>query len=573
MLHSLRTLYITTLVIILMLIGLFAGSLVFFDKTSHKVYTYAFYREGRLSGIVKIDSFSTEDRAIFKSTTETPFDPVFTSSKMKIVYNRKYLLDSFSEERSTVDGFTWVTALENKDSQIAFLERSSASFIYVDAIPVRKDTFVFRDDAVLTYIPLIENYDFHKGRSQGFYAITCPAPGLPPVKRYVTLTSIRDEYLKIDGRRIKTENLLLKIRNAPQGSVWVAKSDRKVVMIELPKQGIRIVRSFKPRDLKAADMPHPAAAYVSEEVTFKNGPHQLAGTLTLPANGAPRHPAVLLVGGETPCSRDYAGLFSSIAGYLSGNGFATLRFDRRGTGRSFGASSWPARSETIDDIRSAVEFLSSRPDIDPEKIAVLTHGDGAIAASRAVQATGTVRALILMAPDIVTLTDYADKPDLLAEAAMRNGWDGEYQKTVLRASRLTAETITGARFGWVYLLGKRCALPGMRDELSRDTLADIAATKAPVLILQGSADRELVIESAPAIKRALEAAGNTAASLVYFDQLGHCFGQPAFDGVTKEHIIASDDVLGTIKAWLNKTMTAPQPALPAAPETKEAPQS
>ena len=245
MIRTLKALYVTVLIMIVMLVMLLIGSFIFLEKTTHQECSYDIRVNDRLMGNVKVDRFATEDKLTYKAASLTPFDPLFVESKTKIVLNRKYTLESYSDERSTRDGITAVTYIEMNDAHASFLSRFQSRIVSAENIPVKKDTFIFREDSPLTYMPIIENYDFHKGRSQGFSALTAFSPFLPPIKRYITFTSIRDEYLKIDGRKIKAENLILKIKNYPQCSIWVAKYDRNILMIEMPNINLKINRSFR----------------------------------------------------------------------------------------------------------------------------------------------------------------------------------------------------------------------------------------------------------------------------------------------------------------------------------------
>lgn len=557
MIYSLRTVYLAVLVIIVMLICLFIGSLVFFDKTNRRAYYYDIRVNDRLVATCKIDRFATEDRIIFKQASDTAFDPAFSSSKTKIVFDKKYVLESFCEERTMRSGDTTLACVEAQGSSTAFLARSRSRVTCVEDIPVRKDIFVFQDDQPVTYLPIIENYDFHKGRSQGFHALTFPAQLLPPARRYVTLTSIRDEYIKVGGRRIKAEELVLKIKNYPQGYVWVAESDRKLLMVDLPKKGIRIVRRFRPAELTAAEPPQRAPSYRVRDVLFKNKNVQLAGTLTAPE--APgRYPGVLLVSGDGPYDRDYMGVYASLADYLTANGFCTLRFDKRGAGKSSGESAWPLTADTAQDIQAAMQFLAGQPEVRPGKIAVVAHGDGALAAAQASTAAGdAIAGIVFMSPSLYEITDFDTHPELLPVAATRNLWSDDYVKLVRSASRQTRERALASKFGWAYILGRRCFMGEVKERCLSEPLAIADSIAVPVLILQGEKDRNRAVESASALDRALEAQGNRQSNLVYFKELGHFLSEMIVDGASRIHYAISRDAADTIRAWLNKTYAEP----------------
>jgi pimeloyl-ACP methyl ester carboxylesterase len=126
---------------------------------------------------------------------------------------------------------------------------------------------------------------------------------------------------------------------------------------------------------------------IAEEVTFTNGEVTLSGTLTLPSTGRP-HPAVFLIGGNGPQDRDGAMRiipgyrpFALIAEHLARNGFAVLRYDERGVGKSTGDYGTAAESDFIKDAEAALQYLISRQDIAAEQIGVLGHSEGAMIAA------------------------------------------------------------------------------------------------------------------------------------------------------------------------------------------------
>ena len=82
--------------------------------------------------------------------------------------------------------------------------------------------------------------------------------------------------------------------------------------------------------------------YKSETIEFKNVEDStvLQGTLTYPDTGSKSYPAVELMHGSGRNVRDYKvyghKFFLTMADYLSRNGIAVLRYDKRGCGKSEG---------------------------------------------------------------------------------------------------------------------------------------------------------------------------------------------------------------------------------------------
>jgi len=124
-----------------------------------------------------------------------------------------------------------------------------------------------------------------------------------------------------------------------------------------------------------------AAGSIREEpARFSNGDVNLAGSLFLPA-GRGRHPAVVLLHGSGPQSRD-----TPMARWFAGQGVAALTYDKRGVGESTGDFRRVAFMDLCEDGLAAIRLLQARSDIDSRKIGVwgLSQGGwlGPLAASR-----------------------------------------------------------------------------------------------------------------------------------------------------------------------------------------------
>lgn len=139
-----------------------------------------------------------------------------------------------------------------------------------------------------------------------------------------------------------------------------------------------------------ADRPQVAAIladthkpYRSEDVTLTNGDITLAGTLTLPNEGD-KFPGVVLVVGSGMLDRDES-MFGHkahllLADALSRQGFAVLRYDKRGVGASTGGHCTDPTAQLAGDAMAAVRYLASRPEVDASRVGILGHSEGGIIA-------------------------------------------------------------------------------------------------------------------------------------------------------------------------------------------------
>src|SRR5205085_4972136 len=135
----------------------------------------------------------------------------------------------------------------------------------------------------------------------------------------------------------------------------------------------------------------PNAPFTAEEVTVNAKGFTLAGTLLLPKSGARPFPAVITITGSGQQTRDepvpIPGLekyrpMRQIAEMLATRSIAVLRVDDRGVGKSGGRDMLMTATTSIfaDDVRAEVSYLRSRPEIDPNRIAIVGHSEGGIIA-------------------------------------------------------------------------------------------------------------------------------------------------------------------------------------------------
>ncbi len=128
----------------------------------------------------------------------------------------------------------------------------------------------------------------------------------------------------------------------------------------------------------------------NEEITWQVDGITVYGTLTRPP-GDGTWPAVAFVAGSGPTDRDWNsplvpggnGSARLLAETLAGDGFVTLRYDKRASGphakenvaRLAGKASLQSH---VDELTGAVAALAHRPDVDPDRIFALTNSEGGI---------------------------------------------------------------------------------------------------------------------------------------------------------------------------------------------------
>jgi pimeloyl-ACP methyl ester carboxylesterase len=209
----------------------------------------------------------------------------------------------------------------------------------------------------------------------------------------------------------------------------------------------------------------------------------LAATLTLPDGPGP-FPAALLLFGSGPLDRDGntpkapLNLGAPLARVLAWRGIATLRFDRRGVGKTPGIWRATGFTENRLDAATALAALSARPDV--REVAVIGHSEGTVHAM----------AVAEHADAVVLLAAYA-RP---GEEALR--WQANSLTKHLPVPRAVLRTVGTAALGRVKktdtdqarIAGIPVNARWVREMLAHDPRPDLARIKAPVLAVTGSSD-------------------------------------------------------------------------------------
>ena len=152
---------------------------------------------------------------------------------------------------------------------------------------------------------------------------------------------------------------------------------------EWQQPGFRTVLVLDRVQANATPATNAAPTYSLEEVrvtspSSANSEVGLGGTLSLPLGAGPFPAVVLLSDVGPPERRDGTySLLAELADHLTRQGVAVLRLDDRGQGRSAAVPCASTGAELVADAQSAMNFLRTRPGIDPMRVGLLGHGEGA----------------------------------------------------------------------------------------------------------------------------------------------------------------------------------------------------
>ena len=265
----------------------------------------------------------------------------------------------------------------------------------------------------------------------------------------------------------------------------------------------------------------------------KDAPRPVPALVTITGSGLQdRDEAIPLVQG-------YA-LFRQVADTLSRHGIAVLRMDDRGFGASGGDPSRATSADFADDIRAAIAYLRSRPDIDASRIGLIGHSEGGIIAPMIAAHDSALRGIVLMAAPAWTgrrIIEYQNQY-LLGVAP---GLSAEQRDSLLTLSMQTVDSASASQ-------------PWVRYFMGYDPLPVASKVSVPVLILQGETDRQITAAQAKELATAFRAGGNRDVSVHVFPATNHLFladpgGNPLEYAKLPERAVRSD-ILAVLLQWV-----------------------
>lgn len=304
--------------------------------------------------------------------------------------------------------------------------------------------------------------------------------------------------------------------------------------------------------------PKPPYPYISEDVMFlqKIEGFELAGTITRPKENG-RYPAVILISGSGQQDRDEAIMghrpFLVLADALTRAGIVVLRYDDRGVGSSKGTLDTATSLDFADDAESALEYLTSLPFVDHERLGIIGHSEGGLIAPIIASRNSQVDFIVLMAaPGVDGIRVLEDQSAALLRA--QGAPEAAIQQIVALNKQIYTIIIDESlpveqRKAQVSQL---LSLTGMTPEaiqnqlsalfspwymafLTIDPAPYLSKVDIPTLILNGSKDTQVTASlNVPTIETILKESGNTEYTTKIYEGLNHLF-QPATTGSVDEY--------------------------------------
>lgn len=388
---------------------------------------------------------------------------------------------------------------------------------------------------------------------------------LPVVEIAVRVNAIHREQIQVGAtvHDVRRYDLTFANPGGDLAATLVTSASGSLIRLNVAAQGLDMVRD----DVAASTARTQVHSNAGDEpVTIPVAGFNLGATLTRPKSGPARLPAVVLLSASGVGDRDGFALGIPTQGQLAGAiaeaGMLALRYDKRGYGQSGGRSESATITDYAEDARAVVRWLAERKDVDPNRIAVVGHGDGAwVAFLAAARERRRVAAVVSIA----------------APSAPGSEWNLEQQQLALERSALPpserdtrialqkqiqAAALTGK--GWEGIpaeLREQADTPWFQSFLRYDPADVLEDVRQPLLFVHGALDRQVPVAHVERLADiARTKSDSKAVEVAVVRGVNHLL-VAALTGEVSEYAALTDrtvsaDASSAITSWLTRTFAA-----------------
>jgi pimeloyl-ACP methyl ester carboxylesterase len=342
----------------------------------------------------------------------------------------------------------------------------------------------------------------------------------------------------------------------------IAAEDGSLVRMGIPSQGVDLVRE----DVASPTSRTQVHSNPGDEPVIIPAPgFNIGATITRPnAAAAARLPAVVLLGSASAGDRDGflfgVPVLGQLAGALAQSGSLVVRYDRRGFGQSGGRSESATIVDAAEDVRAIVRWLAERKDVDPKRIALVGHAEGAWVAILTATRERRIAAVASIAGAASTGAELNLEQQQYELNQLTVSADDRAKKVALQ-KQIQAAVVTGKGWESIPPNERRDAdTPWFQSYLTFDPAKTVDDLKQPILIVHGALDKEVPAAHADRLTELARKSDSKSVEVVVVRGVNHLL-IPAFTGDLNEYPTLTDrnvstDVSRAIGAWLTKTFAA-----------------
>ena len=396
-----------------------------------------------------------------------------------------------------------------------------------------------------------------------FRAFVGPGPGGQVLFR---LRSETTEQMQTGTMTFDVHRYELVFDNAGQPLAMQLYADNvgALVRLNVPGQALEFVRDDIAGSMART---HVVSNPGDEAVIIPAAGFNLGATLTRPAAAGGRLPAVVLVGGAESDDRDGllygVPVLAQLAGAASRAGVLAVRYDERGYGQSGGRRESATIGDLAEDVRVIVKWLGDRRDVDPKRIAVLGHGEGAWVALLAASRDKRIAALISIDSAATTGAEIALEQQQHALDRLKASPEERQQKIEMQ-KRIQDAVLTGK--GWEGVppnIRRQVDTPWAQSVLAFNPANVVEDVRQPMLFVHAELDRQIPVSHVERLADIARKEGKSKSVEVVTVRGVNYLLVPAITGEPEEYasladLTVSKDVQDAVAAWLTRTLPAPR---------------
>ncbi|WP_141519999.1 alpha/beta hydrolase [Bacillus wiedmannii] len=244
-----------------------------------------------------------------------------------------------------------------------------------------------------------------------------------------------------------------------------------------------------------------------------NSEFTLRGTITKPkADG--KYTAVVIIAGSGEIDRDgmivplklESNIYKGLAHVMARLGVVTLRFDKRGVGKSEGEFLKTGMWDLVSDIEAMITYLKEQPFVDPENIILAGHSEGCMLAT-VVNARTPVNGLIFLTGAAESLEEATKRQReiIYKELKEQKGIKGKLmrllniEKRGEKQAQKVTEKMINSKKDIVKIGFKPMNAKWFREHFQHDIYKDLQQVTCPVLAIAGDKDIQADPEKAKRI--------------------------------------------------------------------------
>ncbi|WP_371399545.1 alpha/beta hydrolase family protein [Bacillus wiedmannii] len=244
-----------------------------------------------------------------------------------------------------------------------------------------------------------------------------------------------------------------------------------------------------------------------------NSEFTLQGTLTKPkADG--KYAAVVIIAGSGEIDRDgmlvplklASNIYKDLTHVMARLGVVTLRFDKRGVGKSEGEFQKTGMWDLVNDIEAMITYVKEQPFVDSENIILVGHSEGCMLAT-VVNARTPVNGLILLTGAAESLEEATKRQREIAykELKEQKGIKGKLMRLLNVEKRgekqmgKIKEKMMNTEKDTIKVGFKPMNAKWFREHFQHDIYKDLQQVTCPVLAIAGDKDIQADPEKAKRI--------------------------------------------------------------------------